>query len=143
SADALSAGGRARRTLRELGGWLHDVYEAGVVAEKRNGQVLGYSSISLREGESEAPRPAGLLSDRREALARIDERARESFSGDPRGVRLTAELAAPYVQPNVAYDRAETDWRRVQARAAVPATVGAVQKDEMIVDANQRVTRET
>src|SRR5262249_10845738 len=43
---------------------------------------------------------------------------------------------------NVLYDRAETEWRRVQARGSVAATIGTVQKDELIVDANQRVSRE-
>ena len=40
------------------------------------------------------------------------------------------------------HDRAETEWRRVQAQGVVPATIGFVQKDELIVDANQRVTRD-
>jgi membrane-associated HD superfamily phosphohydrolase len=40
------------------------------------------------------------------------------------------------------YNRAETELRRVQARALVPTAIGIVQKDELIVDANQRITRE-
>src|SRR5512143_1899962 len=44
SAAALSAPGRARRVMRELGGWLNDLYRAGVVNEKRNGLLQGYRS---------------------------------------------------------------------------------------------------
>ncbi|HVP15338.1 MAG TPA: HDIG domain-containing protein, partial [Terriglobales bacterium] len=142
SAAALSAPGRARHVLRELGTWLNDLYRAGVVSEKRNGQVQGYSSISLREGESEAPHAASLLLDRREAMAYIDRRAHESFRDDPRGVKLAEELAGPFLQANVLYDRPETEWRRVQAQGAVPALLGFVQKDEKIIDAGEKVNRD-
>ena len=141
-ADALAAPGRARRVLKELGAWLHDLYDAGVVDEKRGGQILGYPTVSLREGESEQVKAASALYDRREALLAIERHARSAFADDARGARLAAELAAPFVQPNVVYDRAETEWRRVQAQGVVPATLGFVKKDELIVDANQRITRD-
>jgi len=51
SAEALTAPTRARRVLRELGGWLHDIDAAGVVAEKRDGAIQGYRTISLRDGD--------------------------------------------------------------------------------------------
>jgi len=140
SADALAAPGRARRVLAELGTWVHSVYEAGLVTEKRNGLISGYRVVNVRDGESETPRPANLLLDRREAQALAERRAATAFAADPAGARLFAELAAPFAQPNVVYDRAETEWRRVQARGTVPASVGTVSKDELIVDANQRVT---
>jgi putative nucleotidyltransferase with HDIG domain len=141
-ARALAASGRARRVLRELGGWLHEVYDAGVVGEKRNGTVQGYTTVQVRDGDVEAPRAVSLLLDRREALALVDRRARASFADDAPGLRLAAELAEPFVVANVLGDRAETEWRRVQAQGVVPSTVGTVQKDELIVDANQRVTRD-
>jgi hypothetical protein len=142
-ARALVAPARARRALRELGGILNEMFTAGVVAEKRNGLLLGYRTVNVREGESEVPRAVGLLYDRREALARVEQRARAAFPGDPSGARLLLELAGPFVQPNVTYDRAETEYRRVQAQGSVQTMVGFVQKDELIVDANQRVERET
>jgi cyclic-di-AMP phosphodiesterase PgpH len=142
SATALGAPGRARRVLRELGGWLHDVYEAGVVAEKRGGGVYGYQAIQLRDGDTEAPQAASLLYDRREALGLVERRARGALAGDPAGVRLSSEIASAFVQPNVVYDRAETEWRRIQAQGVVPSTIGFVQKDELIIDANQRISRD-
>lgn len=142
SAEAMGASTRARRALRELGGWLHEIYDAGVVAEKRGGQIQGYRGVTLREGDTESLRAASLFFDRREALALIERRARAAFPGDPRGVRLVAEMATPFVQPNVLYDRAETEWRRVQRQGSVQANLGFVKKDERIVDANERVTRD-
>ncbi len=142
SAVALGASGRARRVLSELGGWFNEIYQAGVVAEKRNDRVLGYSSVNLRDGDSEGPRAASLFYDRREALALVERRARAAFPGDPAAVKLAVELATAFTQPNIVYDRAETEWRRIQAQGVVPATVGYVQKDELIVDANQRITRD-
>ena len=142
SADAFGAPGRARRVLRELGAWLHDVYDAGVVAEKREDTISGYHTIRVRDGETESPRAASLLYDRREALELIQRRSAQAFAIDPRGRRLTEDLAAPFLQPNVVYDRAETEWRRVQAQGAVTSTIGSVKKDELIVDANQKLTHD-
>jgi cyclic-di-AMP phosphodiesterase PgpH len=142
STRALAAPGRARRVLRDLGGWLHDVLNAGVAPEKQNGLLQGYASIVLRDGKSEQPRSASLLYDRREALALIERHAQDAYPTDPSGARLVVELASAFVQPNVVYDRAETEWRRVQAQGVVPTMLGYVQKDELIVDANQRIERD-
>jgi len=139
---ALAAPGRARRALRELGGILNELYSAGVVAEKRNNLLFGYRLVNVREGETELPRPVSLLYDRREALVHVDQRAHETFLQDLGGVRLLNELAGPFVQSNVVHDRAETEYRRVQAQGGVPTMVGFVQKDELIVDANQKVDRD-
>jgi putative nucleotidyltransferase with HDIG domain len=142
SAVALSAPGRARRVLTDLGAWLSDIYDAGVLDEKQSERVQGYSSITLRDGDSESMRAAGLLYDRAEALELIQSRAESGYAGDPRSRGLIDELADAFVQPNVTFDRAETEWRRVQAQGVVPATIGFVQKDELVVDANQRIDQE-
>jgi len=138
--EALAAPNRARRVLRELGSWLHEVNEAGVVAEKRGDEIGGYHTIILRDGETEGARAASLLVDRREALLMIQQKAGVEFAGDSRAAHLVLELAGPFLEPNVIYDRAETEWRRVQAQGAVTSTLGNVKKDELIVDANQKIT---
>lgn len=142
AAAAFASGNRARRTLSELGPWLSDVVQSGVVGEKKNGFVLGYRTVTLREGETEAPAAAARFFEKKEALDRIAAKARSTFAGDARSIQLAVALAQPFVQPTVMYDRAETEWRRVQAQAAVRGVIGTVKKDELIVDANQRVTHE-
>lgn len=142
AAAALASAGRARRALEQVGISLHELYEAGIVADKRAGTLLGYRAVALRDGDTETLRPVMQFRDRREALDLIATRAHDAFPGDPRGEQLVNEMAATFVQPNVLFDRAETDWRRVQAQGAVPAFVGFVQKNELIVDANQKVTRD-
>ena len=139
AAEALAAPGRARRALDALGGWLEEVAQSGVIAEKKGGLVLGYRNLSLRSGEGEALAPGSRFYEKREALAHIEERAHELFASDPRGVHLVVQLAGPFIQSTVTYDRAETEWRRVQAQGAVSGVVGAVKKDELIVDANERI----
>ncbi len=140
AAEALASAGRARRVLQSLGDWLAEVGEAGIVAEKKGDLVLGYRMVSLREGEGELPAPVSRFYDRRQALDHIVARATEAFPGDTRSVHLVEQVAAPFLQPTVLYDAAETDWRRVQAKGAVSGVVGTVKKDELIVDANERVT---
>ncbi|HTR98045.1 MAG TPA: HDIG domain-containing protein [Candidatus Acidoferrales bacterium] len=144
AAEALASPGRARRALEALGGWLGEVSQAGVVAEKRNGFVLGYRTVTLRpaNGEAETLVPASRLYEKREALDRIGARAGEMFASDPRAVHMVVQLAQPFVTPTVNYDRAESEWRRVQAQGAVPGVVGFVKKDELIVDANERITHD-
>ncbi len=141
AARALSVSSRAQVVLRELGGQLQELFTAGLVAEKRGGTLFGYRTVQVLEGDREWPRPAGQLFDRREALMRIERRARGVLGADPEGVRLMVELAGPFLQPNVVFDRDETNFRRIQAQSAISTMVGFVQKDEMIVDANQRIDR--
>ena len=141
-AEAISVPGRARRALTELSPWIAEVLEQGVVAEKRGGFILGYRNVSLREAEVEATAPATRFLERAEALDRIQARARAAFVGDPRAATLAVALASPFVVPTVTYDRAESEWRRANAKSTVPDVVGMVQKDELIVDANERVSRE-
>jgi len=142
AAEALAVPGRARRALTELGPWLIEALDAGVVDEKRGGFILGYRNITLRDGDLEMTAPATQFMDRREALDRIERHARTAFGADTRGVSLALAIAGPFVVPSVSYDRAETEWRRSNAKSAVPDMVGMVKKDELIVDANERVSRE-
>jgi hypothetical protein len=142
AAEALSAPGRARRALTELGAWLAEVLDAGIVGEKRGGFILGYRNVNLRAGDIEESVPATRFLEPREALERIQRHARATFGADARGVTLVTALAGPFLVPTVTYDRAETEWRRTNAKSAVPDLIGTVKKDELIVDANERVTRE-
>ncbi|HEV2104853.1 MAG TPA: hypothetical protein VGU27_03925, partial [Candidatus Eisenbacteria bacterium] len=98
AAAALAAPGRVRRALADLGTWLQEVAQAGVVAEKKGGYVLGYRTVQLRDGDTETPVPASRLLERREALDLIERRAREAFGADDRGVALAVALAQPFVQ---------------------------------------------
>ncbi len=142
AADALASPGRARRALGAMGGWIAEVAQGGIAAEKKGGFMLGYRAVALREGETEAPASAIRFFEKREALDRITERATAAFPTDAHTVHLVQQLAQPFLQPTVLYDRAETEWRRVQAQGAVSGVVGTVKKDELIVDANERVSRE-
>jgi len=142
AAEALASPGRAKRALAALGGWLSEVAQAGVVAEKKGGFILGYRTIVLRDGDSEAPAGTGQFFEKREAVDRIAAHAGDAFANDPRTVHLVVQLAQPFVTPTALYDREETEWRRVQAKGAVSGVVGIVKKDELIVDANERVTRD-
>src|SRR5262245_45914450 len=76
AAEARSVPGRARRALTELGPWLIEALDAGVVDEKRGGFILGYRNITLRDGDLETTVPATEFMDRREALDRIERHAR-------------------------------------------------------------------
>jgi hypothetical protein len=141
AAGALAAGGRARRVFLEVEAWLRDSYAVGVVPEKTAGRIYGHASIVVRDGAGEVSKPAADILDRREALDRLDRRVRRVFPGDPGAVRLVDELAAALLEPSVRFDDAETNYRRAEARGAVPDTLGMVAQNELIVDANERVTR--
>jgi hypothetical protein len=62
---ALSAPGRARRALRELGSWLQELKTAGVTSDKRDGMLQGYSSVALRDGGTEVTLRQPVLRPRR------------------------------------------------------------------------------
>ena len=140
--DVLATPAKARRALDDLSPWLAEVVNAGIVAEKRGQFILGYRTVSLREGEAESPAPASRFLEKREALDLIERHARAAFGTDARLVQFVREVASPFAGPSVVYDRAGTEWRRVQAQGAISGVIGAVKKDELIVDANERISRE-
>ena len=142
TAEAVAASGRVRRALAEIDAWLPGTLAAGVVPEKRGGLILGYRNITVREGELESSVAATQFVDRQDALEQIDRRARTTFGADARGEALVVALATAFVAPTVTYDRAETEWRRSNAKSAVSDMIGMVKKDELIVDANERVSRD-
>lgn len=143
AAEGLAQPALARKVLREVGASLNELFTAGVVSEKRAGLLQGHRTVNLAEGESESPRAVSLLYDRREALDFLQRRAEAAFPGTPRSQTLMLEIASPFVQANVTYDQAETEFRRVTAQGVVPTMVGFVAKDELIVDANQRMDAAT
>jgi putative nucleotidyltransferase with HDIG domain len=143
AADALSVPTRARRVLSEMGPWITEVLTTGVVDEKRGGFILGYRNVTLRDGELETSVPSSQFLDHGEALDQLGRRAKAAFGADARAVTLALALAEPFLVPSVAYDRAETEWRRANAKSAVPDMVGMVKKDELIVDANERVSHDS
>jgi hypothetical protein len=140
--DVLATPAKTRRAIEDASTWLAEVVNTGIVAEKRGQFVMGYRTVSLRQGEAEAPAPASRFLEKREALDLVERHARAAFPGDPRLVQFVREVVTPFANPSVLYDRAGTEWRRVQAQGAVSAVIGAVKKDELIVDANERISRE-
>src|SRR5262245_40264773 len=88
AAGALAGTGAARRRPAEMGPWLSQIREAGVVEEKRGGFILGYRNITLREGEQETSVPATQSLARGEAKDRLERHARSVFGPDARGVAL-------------------------------------------------------
>ena len=103
---------------------------------------MGFGTIDVREAGIEKSTPVMRYLDRDEALEFVRRHAREVFPADPLGVTLAAAIATPFIQPTLVYDRSETEWRRSQAEGAVASVVGTVKKNELIVDANERVSHE-
>ncbi len=142
SVDVLATPSKARRVIESMSVWLSEAATQGIVGEKRGQFILGYRTVNLREGESEAPAAATRFLEKSEALDLIEKHTRAAYPADPRLVQFAREVAAPFVTPSVVYDRAGTEWRRVQAQGAISGVIGAVKKDELIVDANERISRE-
>ncbi len=140
--DVLATPAKARRVVESLSAWLSESVSQGIVGEKRGQFILGYRAVSLREGESESIAAATRFLEKGEALDLIEKHTRAAFPSDPRLVQFAREVATPFTTPSVLYDRAGTEWRRVQAQGAISGVIGAVKKDELIVDANERISRE-
>jgi putative nucleotidyltransferase with HDIG domain len=137
---ALAAAGRAPRILDSAHAILADLFARGIVADRHAPLFTGATVLSVRTPAGEQPTALDSLWDLRECDARARGTAEATFAGDAAGAAATVAVVDAFVRPNVIYDAIETDWRRTQARAAVVPDVGEVQKNELIVDAGERIT---
>jgi putative nucleotidyltransferase with HDIG domain len=137
---ALAVAGRAPRILGSAHAILADLFARGIVADRHAPLFTGATVLSVRTPAGEQPTSLDSLWDLRECDARARGTAEAAFAGDAAGAAATVAVVDAFVRPNVIYDAIETDWRRTQARAAVVPDVGEVQKNELIVDAGERIT---
>jgi hypothetical protein len=138
---ALASPGRAGRVLENAAVLLDEFLAAGVVADKRTGELAGRTSVTVRTPAGEQPVAVDSLFDLREVTVAAQARAAASLPGDAAGQAAVVAVVNAFVRPNVLYDTYETQWRRDQARQAVLPDVGEVRKGERIVEAGERITQ--
>jgi putative nucleotidyltransferase with HDIG domain len=142
-ADAYAAFGttaRAHRTIDVARDVLGEVYAVGVVADKRAPALLGQREVSLRSATGETTVALDSLLDLREVDGIARARAAQDLAGDLPARSAAVALVNATMRPSVRFDAVETDWRRDQARFAVPREVGEVKKSEEILDVGERIT---
>jgi putative nucleotidyltransferase with HDIG domain len=137
---AFTSNARASRAFDGAQGVLAEAFAAGVVADKRAPALLGQSEVSLRSATGESPVALDSLLDLREVDGIARARAAQDLAGDLPARSAMVALVNAFVRPSVRFDAVETDWRRDQARLAVPREVGEVKKSEKILDVGERIT---
>ena len=129
------------RLQRELANIVRDILAEGVL-DLPKAQLEEVSVAVISEGMEAAADPQFLL-DLDEAWARAKTRLQAQYPAGAVVERdVGSDLLIYFIRPNLLYD-AETTLRRQQAAVdKVPISKGFILKNELIVDANTRVTPE-
>jgi len=101
------------------------------------------STVRVRRGDMEYEREIIDLFTEAKAREALLQEARATFKTDDLAVKATYEIGLLFLVPNLIYNLAETEKRRLEAMEAVPTTKGMVLKDEKIIGSHERVTKTT
>jgi len=129
------------RVRRETIAFFQEIFERGVLADKKLFSDEGHDRVTLvQEGEEYA---LGLdnFHDRREVSIEATDRARAAF-GDNRALgNAFYEAVVQLAAPNLFYDVQETEKRREERRAGVLEHTDIYLEGQKIIGAHERVTR--
>ena len=126
--------------VREL---LDDVLAAGLAGEEAESIIARSMRHMLMEGQSFSPVTLKERIYTREKASRIaHEMSRERFAEDRISADAFREIASLFLEPNIFYDRDETERVRRAAESRVATIERKILKGEMIVDAHQKVSAE-
>ncbi|MFC1544058.1 HD family phosphohydrolase, partial [Gemmatimonadota bacterium] len=145
------AADRRRELSRERIDRLHEALEdivrghmaLGLVESLPSLQEMSTGTVTMAEGGEESIQSIDLLVDVSQVMEEIPGRLQELMQGaDDRLIKGGYELAGVALVPNLILNEQRTRLRRTEAADAVPLTKGTVLKDEEIVRAHTRVTRD-
>ncbi len=128
-----------------LAGILLDVYNQGVINVPRDQLFHSSDTVMIQYASEESVKGLKRLLSPDESLEHISSLLKVLLDEDnlpPGAFSATYEILQPFVTPNIIYNDVETEDRRKAAIDKVPLARGFVKKDELIIDANIRVTPE-
>ncbi|MDP8237908.1 MAG: HDIG domain-containing protein [Candidatus Hatepunaea meridiana] len=128
-----------------LSGILGNIFKQGIINIPKEKLSHPSEKVIIQRAIEETPAELRRLLTATEALNRISYQLKEKLRNGrfPSGaVSAAYEMIQPFVVANRIYNSAETERRRQVAIAKVPLAKGFVKKDELIIGANIRVTKE-
>ncbi len=137
----LAAADSGAVLIREGARVLTEVHRRGLVGAEDAGLLDGYNRIRLSTGQGEEVVSTTDILDPRRLASLTSERGTGALG--PAGGTALTDLVRAVARPNLSYDPAATDADRVVARASVSPNRTSIQKGERIVDAHERITRDT
>lgn len=120
------------------------IYAKGLIADKSQLPPTSSRGITLRRLSTGAAREVKdfqEIYDVAEAKKRIREEAESMISGERPGLRrLVTHMAEGLIQPNITFNKKETELRKDKAEAEAKPVFFRVQRGEMIVREGEQVT---
>jgi len=130
---------------RSLGGILLNIYNQGVINVPRDQLSHPAGSVVIRQPTEEIPTNIKELLTINDAMGQISSMLRVWLNEKalPKGALSAAyEILQQFVAANLIFDEKETVRRSEAAISKVPLAKGVVKKDELIIDANIKVTQD-
>lgn len=124
---------------------LLDIYGRGILNRTQGEIIAPDDRIKMIDnGEERLVEVANLFDvdlARKEVLDRLTADLEVYVAPGDSAIKVGYELLSSFVEPNVIYDRRETELRKDEAVAKVPIVKGIVLKDERVLDSNERITQ--
>ena len=120
---------------------LTDLYDVGVVQDKKHIERESGGKITVVKGEQENQVPLSKVRDLTQAKEVLSERIRQVWS-DEEKVNACYEIATSFLSPNLIFDKAETERRKREAANMVGMYKGMKLKNYRILDSHELITSE-
>jgi len=125
----------------ELNSSLQEAYDVGILDHELTTLNTSTESVSVINKGIERRLPFISVFSLSSAKKTILNSLKSAFSEYDIRVKLGYEITLNFLEPNLIYDEATTEYRREEASAKVALAKGIVLKDERIIDSNERVTQ--
>ncbi len=125
---------------RTLAKTLDEIYMTGVINQRK--ERMTATTIALRKNVEEQLLLQTKVLDINEAAARLQRELTTVLRSDNDTLMIAYEIGLSFLQPNVLFNREQTEKTMAIAHDRVPRTVGIVQEGEMIVARGQQVAEE-
>lgn len=113
--------------------WAEGIYDIS------NSEILS-SDVTIIQGAVPIIAQPDDYHDLQGAWTRAKKEVIDLYEGEPFFQNLGNEIVVEFMKPNLIYNRETTEFRQREALNKVPRSQGVVLENEMIVDANQRIT---
>ncbi|MBN2411339.1 HDIG domain-containing protein [candidate division KSB1 bacterium] len=131
-----------------------DFYSTGILDLNKRDFSPNLTKITVRESEEDSSKDIiqdldapyledlNYYFDRNEALNYLLENLRTNYALDEKRIKITYQITAHYLAPNILYDKQNTEDMIQVAIANVPLAKDQVLAGERIIDSHERISRQ-
>ena len=121
---------------------IKELYSVGILNIEKTQLVSEVNKISIRQQGADTFEDLNYYHDPEEAKNICLEKLRTDKALDEKKIKIAYQISTHFLQPNILFDKDETDARIEDAIANVPLAKDQVLANQRIIDSHERITQQ-